>query len=245
MGQSIGAQSLTRRGFLGAVAASLATPAIAKARAKRVLFVGNSFTRHHAIPRLVDRIGSDNGHKLLIAALVHDGLPLIQHVADADVFQLARDIEPDVIVLQEHSQEPLSVDGRKRSAEALDFLTPLAPRTVLFPVWPRVSGHAFYHEAGNPQGPAEMAASIRAHHIAQQQRLGIEVADVTEVWQRAVARGLRLHADDGYHASPAGAWLAATVLARTIGVDQRMIRWHPPGVHMATARYLAGLAGAT
>ena len=37
-------------------------------------------------------------------------------------------------------------------------------------------------------------------------------------WQRAIAAGHDLHANDGYHANAAGAFLTALVLAQTLGV---------------------------
>lgn len=231
----------TRRHVMAAGAALLVSPASARPQSYRVLFIGNSFTLHHNVPRLVDNLAAENGVTLHVAAVAYNGRTLSEAVRDPQLVQLAIDIEPDILILQEHSQEPLTAMGRARSAKAMARLRGLAPNGVLFPAWPRQDRHPLYRAAGMPQDPDEMAKTIIKHHAQQARALRMLAAPIPQAWLRAAQAGMHLYSDDGYHASPAGAWLAAVTLASTMGVPVRRFETQPRGVHSATARFLAGL----
>ncbi|MGD1923601.1 MAG: hypothetical protein ACFB03_05345 [Paracoccaceae bacterium] len=125
---------------------------------------------------------------------------------------------PGMLVLQDHSLEPVTHQGRQRSADAMAIYAAQFEKTVLQETWPRRAGHRLYTEPGMPKSPDAMTELVRAHYSEQAQRIGATVAPVALAWQRAIANGHELHARDGYHANPEGARLTALVLAATIGV---------------------------
>ncbi|MCL5778191.1 hypothetical protein M1105_14500 [Limibaculum sp. FT325] len=185
----------------------------------RVLFIGNSFTREHDLPELVKGIAAREGVRLRPAMMVRDGAHLAQHAAAPEVARLVADPGWEVLVLQDHSVAALTPESAAASRAAAARLAGLtAARLVLFATWPRAPGHALYAEPGMPDTPARMNARVAAHYAGLAEALGARVAGVGDAFLAVGARasGPGLHATDGYHASPEGARLAASVLAAAI-----------------------------
>ena len=68
------------------------------------------------------------------------------------------------------------------------------------------------------------------------------VAPVCLAWVEAGEQGIDLFARDGYHANPSGAWLAAMMLARALGIVAPEAAPPPDGVDLGTGAALAGIA---
>lgn len=213
-----------RREVLAGAAASLATGARA-ARVRRVLMVGNSFTYGNDLPKMLKRLSSGAFH---VRAIAVGGHRLADHAVDEATRRTIEVSQHDVLVLQDHSIEPLDVSGRLRSAQAVTELSGLARhRLVMFATWARIAGHPLYAQAEMPSGPSEMTRIVAEHYTRQAGVHGAGVALVGHAWQHAIGLGMRMHAPDGYHANVAGSFLAALVLAQTMGIDVAPDVWQP------------------
>lgn len=237
----------SRRIALATGLAAIASPALARfpqtVPPGLIFFVGNSFTRQHAIPALVCRIAAATG----TAARCH---PHTANGAWLDAsMPFARSILaerggplPATVVLQDHSIAPLTPGGRRRSALAIAAWSAAFRDTVLFETWPRRAGHPIYARPGRPPSPESMAEIVHDHYSRQAHGLGAAIAPVGLAWLVAETEDIALHAADGYHANLAGAWLAAMMLARALELPRPYAAPPPPGIDTATATRLAQIA---
>lgn len=185
-----------------------------------LFFVGNSFTRQHGIAARVCALAEATGRTAHCHPNTANGATLTDQVSAAENYASERGGPlPATVILQDHSIEPLTVEGRVRSARAMEIYAAQFQRTVLFATWPRQVGHAFYSKPGNPKSPEEMADMVHLHYVAQAAHLGATVAPVGRAWQQAGALGHDLYARDGYHANETGAHLTALVLAHALGIQ--------------------------
>lgn len=212
---------LNRRIALGLIAgASMPFVAIAD-QPLRVLFVGNSFIIEHDLPLLFADIARQGGHSIHVDVIAAGGAYLADVLAQKDAYDLYRDYDPQLIVLQDHSTVALDAEAAARSRRAMSSLCRLPVRRILFATWARAEGHRLYNQPGMPATPVEMTDLTERHYQARhcpslaEASLSIS-APVGRAW--LLGNGLPLHRSDGYHASLTGAWLSALVLARTAGL---------------------------
>ena len=173
-------------------------------------------------PLRVAQIATAAGHEIKIRAHTENGAALHEHVARGTLFDHIAQFAPHMVVFQDFSTEPLTAEGRARSERAvLHVLTATGACPVFFATWPRRADHALYRAANAPSGPVAMNAIVQSHYAALQARFGGVLAPVGQAWIAAIARGLRPHRSDGYHANDGGAWLSALVLAHAMGLGGR------------------------
>jgi hypothetical protein len=176
----------------------------------RILFIGNSFTARHDVPALVALIGRHGGRTVEHRLISAGGASLRRHW-NAGAARVIADERWDAVVLQEQSTLPAR-DPERLLAHVRLFQGAVAPTgaaLVLYATWARADA------------PDQQTRIDRAYSAAAA-ATGAAVAAVGAAWTRARRRrGCPvLHDRDGSHASTAGAYLAACVLARTIlGVD--------------------------
>lgn len=172
---------------------------------QRVLFVGNSFTFRNDLPCLVAELALslDPPLRLEVGMVARDGMTLEAHWLGGEVARRLREEQWDVLVLQEQGSRPITdpaqmeTDVRRFAAAGRQAGTEL----VLFQTWARVN---------DPETEKPRAAIYRRMADA----VGAKVAPVGAAWSlaRAEHSGIRLHAEDGVHASREGSYLAASVL---------------------------------
>jgi hypothetical protein len=172
---------------------------------RRVLFVGNSFTVGNDLPCLVAELALslDPPLRLEVGMVARDGMTLEAHWLGGEVARRLREEPWDVVVLQEQSSRPIT-DPARMETYVRRFTAAgrqAGAELVLFQTWARVN---------EPETEKPRAATYRriAHAV------GAKVAPVGAAWSLARAEhpGIRLHADDGLHASRAGSYLAASVV---------------------------------
>lgn len=175
----------------------------------RALFVGNSFTFGHDLPGLVVELGAarDPPLRIEVGMVARDGMTLERHWKEGEAARRLTNEHWDVVVLQEQSTRPL-VQPELTEAYARRLATVAresGAEVVLFETWGRVD---------QPETAVPRAAAYR--RIAQS--VGASVAPVGTAWKRSRLErpDLRLHADDGLHANPAGARLAASVILEAL-----------------------------
>ena len=172
-----------------------------------LLFMGNSHTSFHNLPETVAAMVRAARPGRTVAQVEAPGwMFLEERAADPASLELLDRRRWSFVILQaqKYSTSGLfeySIDGavalarRARSASAVP---------ILFPEWPR-------------RGINE-TQRIYDLHVSIAQRAPACVAPIGQAWDLALARypTLVLHDADGNHSAPAGAFLAALVIATTI-----------------------------
>jgi hypothetical protein len=175
----------------------------------RVLFVGNSLTAGNSLPELVSGFaaGDEGAEPIFAVQYVAGSWTLRKAAQDEGLSALLRDVEWDVVVLQENTGIAVDVTawGREMfpAARALDRkIAAAGARTVLFMTW-GVKEVFSPMQVRIAQGYLELGAQLRA-----------EAAPVGLAWAEAIRRKpeLELWRADGRHPSLAGSYLAAAVL---------------------------------
>lgn len=172
--------------------------------APRVLFVGNSLTEGHALPRMVESLARAAGQPLAVEAVTFGGFSLEDHWNQGDARRaIARGGWRYVVLQQGPSSLAASranlvewtrrFDGEIRRAGA---------RPVLFAVWPESARAAAFDDV--TRSYAEAASAVDGLLLP-----------AGEAWRAAWRRqpALELYGTDGFHPTPRGTYLAALVIA--------------------------------
>jgi glutaredoxin len=186
------------------------------ARPLRVLFVGNSLTSSHDVPRLVARLADAAGEPrpFEFHAETPGGFGLKEHLAGNRLQPLLADARWDAVVLQDQSQRPSWPESREAwffaPARQLDALIRRAgSKTVFYETYARREGDDARHDS-DPYAAMQQRISEGYRQIARE--LNAEIVPVGTLWARCVRErpALRLWQKDGVHPSLAGAYLTAS-----------------------------------
>ena len=169
--------------------------------------MGNSHTAFHDVPGTVAALvrGARPG-RTVVAQQAPGGMFLEERAADPANLALLDSQRWTFVVLQ---AQKYSTSGL--FSYPIDGAVELARRArergavpIMFPEWPR-------------RGIDE-TQRIFDLHVSIAQRVPACVAPIGQAWDRALAQypGLILHDSDGNHSAPAGAFLAAAVIAATM-----------------------------
>jgi hypothetical protein len=214
----------------------------------RVLFIGNSYTRFNDLPRMVQDLSRsvDGGPVLRTSRETHGGFDLRRHWRRRRTRRRIATGGWDAVVLQDHSLQPIRHPDRmeeyaRRFAEQA---SEAGARLVLFETWTRREGSRAYrrYELGDP---AQMAEDVDRVYDRLGRELHASVAPVGRAWERARDElpETVLHRRDGTHPMPAGTYLSACVLYRTLtGGDPRLATWRPRGLSASEAARIRALA---
>jgi hypothetical protein len=172
-----------------------------------LLFMGNSHTAVNDVPGMVAAMVRAARPNATVSQVQAPGqMFLDERLADEPSVRLLREGRWTFVVLQ---AQKYSSSGQftysTTEAESWVRMTRTANAVpILFPEWPRL-------------GIAE-TQRIYDLHVSIARREPACVAPIGQAWDLALARfpDLVLHAPDGNHSAPAGAFLAALVIATTI-----------------------------
>ena len=172
-----------------------------------LLFMGNSHTANNDVPGMVAAMVRAARPGRSVAATNAPGILFLeQRATDAASLQLLRASNWSFVVLQaQESSSSWTVQYPTDGAEALAKMASDANAVpILFPEWPR-------------RGIDESRLLFDLYKSIAQKSPAC-VAPVPQAFDLALARypDLVLHAADGNHSSPAGAFLAALVISRTM-----------------------------
>lgn len=197
--------------LLAILAFTWAASAAGAPKPLRVLFIGNSLTYYNALPSLVAGISAAATPNVAIEAdmLAAPGATIRENIDHGHLAQLLSGTRFDVVVFQEFGGFPLCDTARRPCAEsppALEELVRLirksGARPILLGTYQAVAGQAELTEMTNVA-----AKSLDVTHI-----------DWGAALQRTGARdpSIELFVPKDFHPRPAGSWLAALLLARSI-----------------------------
>jgi hypothetical protein len=219
------------------------------ARSYRVLFVGNSYTRFHAMPLMVRAALRTLSHhpRVEVETVAHPGWTLERHRASGRPQRRIAHGHFTHVVLQGHSLSAMGDAAALREAvRALHAASRGAgARTVLYETWARREGAPQYRRDGAPLSPAEMTARIGEAYGTLAREIGSPVAPAGRAF--AIAHDehpeIELYRADGSHPSEAGSYLVACTVAGVVsGHDPRELRYVVPGLSRDRARALREIA---
>ena len=212
-------------------------------RCTRVLFIGNSYTYVNDLPGTFTRLAASGGHSVETGMIAPGGAFLADEVADPAVASTMAGTKWTAVVLQEQSERPASAAASSMFMPAASRLAAMAAvdgaRPLLLETWA--------HRDGLPAMGQDYAAMQLALDQAYAQAATQAIAAVVpagEAWQRVLAAdpSIQLWQDDGSHPAPAGTYLAACVLYKTLFGESPVGLGDREGLPDATAAELQRIA---
>jgi hypothetical protein len=200
-----------------------------------LLFMGNSHTAFHDVPATVAAlVRALRPGKTVGVANAPGSMFLEERLNDAATMQLLASRKWSAVVLQAQkiSSSGLFVYSTSEAVALSRRVRDSGATPALFAEWPRA-------------GIAE-TQTIYDIYVGIAKQAPACVAPIGQAWDLALARrpSLTLHDSDGNHAAPAGAFLAAVVIAATLTGDSP--RGMPDivvsGVDSGTQAFLRGIA---
>jgi hypothetical protein len=183
-----------------AAAARQPSPAIASLR---VLFIGNSLTAANDLPGLVSSLSRAAGHPIEGVSVTFGNHSLQDHWKRGDARKaIAQGGWAYVVLQQGPSALPDSRVSLRQYVRRFDVeIKRAGARTALYMVWP------------SAMRSADFDGVVTSYTTAARDVGGL-LLPVGEAWRSAWRRdrGLRLYADDGFHPTTLGSYLAALVI---------------------------------
>ena len=186
-----------------------------------VLFVGNSLTNTNDLPVVFRSFAAASGLHVDIDvySVTPGGAFLSDHWKRGQALTLLRTQHPNFLILQGQSLEPL-LSPQSFAYHAGLFKTEaekIQAKMVLFSTWARPDGDAYYKDATSGGSSIEMQTRLNSSYSTLAQNIGATLAPIGLAWQRAHEVAPQIQLLDGtQHPSPAGTYLAAAVLFRTL-----------------------------
>ena len=184
----------------------------------RVLFIGNSYTYYNSLPQMVEELAQAAGQDMEFRAFTRGGATLLELELHPELRSLLNE-KWDYVVLQEHSTQGFSAwNGELNVNDPIYFLQGarlIAQRVnkakiVLYSTWARKNHPEFqpHLDYGYMLASRELNAAIAPAAIAPVGRAWAAVREQPSAPELFVA--------DGSHPTPAGSYLSACVLIRTL-----------------------------
>jgi len=210
--------------------------------ALHVLFIGNSYTFVHDIPReMVDIASSDPGNptQFIVQSVTRGAVGLRELWTDGNALAALKARHWDYVVLQENSFWAMTSGNIEESQEYFakfdQAIKENHAKTILYLTWPREPGSSWYTDPKYSflQNPTYMMERFAYNTDAEARKLGALVSPVGLYWFRTLKAQppIKLYGPDNHHPGPAGAYLAALVFYKTLtGRDVTKITMIPAGV---------------
>lgn len=210
--------------------------------ARKVLFLGNSYTSVNNLPQLISNAAQSVGDTLFYDSYTPGGYTLQDHIQDANGTDKIKNQTWDYVVLQGQSQEPVTKKGNfKGGAGALNNYTNQynsCSVIMLYVTWGRKNG--------DPSNCAKfpvmctylgMDTTLRNTYYDLAHDINAEVSPVSAVWQylRNNHPGINLYQSDGSHPSLAGSYAAACCFYTTIFKKDPSLITYNPGLNATDA----------
>ena len=174
-----------------------------------ILFIGNSHTYFNDMPLLVQSRASEEGFDCRVTMIAHGGWYLAQHVEEPDVRFNILYGNYDYVVLQEHAH-PFGPEEKFRDAAVKlnEMIRQAGSTPVIYACWAK-------------KDEPEKQDYMNEVHRRVADKIGALLAPVGEDWWIYMKSwpNLKMYADDGAHASPAGSDFAAKIIWETIRHD--------------------------
>jgi len=172
-----------------------------------LLFMGNSHTSFNDLPNMVADMVRAGRPGMTVAPVEAPGwMFLEERLHDAPSITLMRSQRWSFVILQaqKYSTSGQFIYSTEEAKELVRMSRQQGALPVMFPEWPRLN--------------VDETQRIYDLHVSIAQAEPACVAPIGQAWDLALSRhpSLTLHASDGNHSEPAGAFLTALVLYATI-----------------------------
>lgn len=186
-----------------------------------VLFVGNSLTQVNDLPGTFQKFAAASALHVAVdvCATTPGGAMFYHHWKKGEALSILREWRPSFLVLQGQSTEPLSEsENFVYYARLFKSEADLIPtKTILFSTWARPAGDPYYKEVCSGGCPVEMQRRLNTAYASLANKIGAAFAPVGVAWECVPRVAPTIGLLDGtQHPSPAGTYLAAAVLFRTM-----------------------------
>ncbi len=190
----------------------------------QVLFIGNSFTYFNDMPYTFLNMAKTVDHDSRVESIAYGGYSLAQYCDETTevgrlVISKIVSYEWDYVVLQEQSLLPCTDEAAFVSAvkRLSRIISQIGAKVILYQTWAYADNTEKL--AGTGMTYHEMASKLKAAYGKAAAESGATVAPVGDMFARVndsdyVTR--LINANDGYHPSSTGSYLAACVIFRTI-----------------------------
>jgi hypothetical protein len=188
--------------------------------AKKILFVGNSYTYGNSLPKMFEEMAESGGHAVHAGMSAPAGWRLSQHAESKNLRDTLASAKWDVVVLQEQSVLPsISSCSEEMYPAARKLHRQIAgsgAETMFFMTWGRQDGRAVQQVGFTTFADMQIQLNIGYRQIANE--LGVPLAPVGIAWLMAYTKRpeLPLWREDGSHPTEHGSYLAAAVFYATI-----------------------------
>ena len=209
-----------------------------------VLFIGNSYTFVHNLPKLLVDIASAEPHnniKLAVQSVTHGDLGLPELWAEGNAVAAIQSRHWDYVVLQDQSlwatRLPSVEAGYRYSKLFAEVITRSGAKPLIYMTWARKPGSSAY-ETDSLRNPDYMFKRTVSRCDELSKKIDARVVPVGIYWQQALLQepDLEFYARDGDHPSIAGTYLAAMTFYRTLtNHDITRIQFQPEGLLPADA----------
>lgn len=192
----------------------------------RVLWIGNSYTFFNDVPATVRDIAATQGVRLSMTTVLKGGERLSGHMKNPRLHELLKRGGWDYVVVQGFSAEP-AADTRTVArtvypyARAIDSMavshSPEA-KVIFYMTWGHKYGNVYKSDYVLDDTYETMQERLKTSYLEMAHDNGAWCAPVGMAW-RTVRREhpeYRLYAQDCFHPSPVGSYLAANVIFATI-----------------------------
>lgn len=202
----------------------------------RLLFFGNSHTSSFNVPGMVESLLENDGSGRKVTQVAHTGGLLLNHWAVEAYRKEVAEGNWSAVILQGAGMS--SSHKYKYSQEGAIGLAKLGVRsgakTLLFAEWPRRGWDEIDYIMGIYLGVRKAAP-------------GSQIIPVPHAFDAAREKfpDLDLWAPDGNHSNQAGAYLAACVIAKSLGGLSEKASWTPDGLDRKLAANLRAVARST
>ncbi len=175
--------------------------------AKKILFIGNSYTFYSNLPDMIRQMAESAGMKLEVSAVTSGGKSLEWHYYNPETLQALQREEWDYVALQEFSTRPLEDPDKMYASAAALFnkVTSKKARAALYLTWSR-------------KFLPETQQCITGAYIELARRINALIFPAGPAWQAVIAKNpdIELYDPDQSHPSVLGSYLTACVFCSSI-----------------------------
>jgi hypothetical protein len=229
--------------------ASKDSDADSESKTIRVLLVGNSYTMHHSLHTMLQKLAAqvEGGPRMTVDAVAHGGYSLSNHLRTGQALTRIRAGHYTHVVLQGHSMSAVDhpdklIADAKRFKQAIDASS---GQTVFYATWARSPEVRMYRTHKSVRSFAQMSMLVSSTYFELSSLLRAGLAPVGSAFERALVEHPRLGlwGADGSHPSVAGSYMAACVLYGAItGMDPSTTRYVPNSLKPEDAELVRGVA---
>ncbi|PWH84745.1 DUF4886 domain-containing protein [Brumimicrobium oceani] len=186
---------------------------------KNVLFIGNSFTMNHQMPKKLEKIAKREGESLFTAQATTGGKDWAFHAKNPQTYEMIKSEPWDYVVLQALSYEPLYAEHQLKEKTLkfgkiiIDSVRRHHPnaKIMLFMTWGYKDGIYIEHELTSIEYE-EMQERLQKQYNRFGELYKVAVAPVGKVWEKTRAQypKYELYAEDDYHQNELGSFLIAS-----------------------------------